>query len=110
MAAQAKEVQDKAKEKKLKGNLIPMLNNFLDRARMIANTERDLKKSIAAGKEHNNKENLVKMKVRHVRMERMEKKVSQQKADNSAEASADRQTADRDAAMAEDKDKQLQGA
>jgi hypothetical protein len=76
LRAKTKEMKSKSKERDLKGNLKPMLREFIDKAQLMANNERDLKAAIQAGKEQNTKETIVKAKVRDTKLERREKGIS----------------------------------
>jgi len=96
MVAKNKEAAAKALERRQKTNLAPMLNEYIDKAQLISNTERNLKKAIVAGKEHSTKENLVKAKVRNARVERYEKKIQIEKNNNAAEAAIDQGTVNQD--------------
>merc|ERR1712166_1232402 len=108
LAAKSKEMKEKGLERKLKGNLLSLLNEVIDKAQLIAHSERGLKAAQLAAKEYNSKEVLVKQKVREANVQAKGQDQSQFDKMKKSEATADRAEAGQDTKIVGE-DKKAQG-
>ena len=108
LGVKSKEMKEKGLERKLKGNLLSLLNEVIDKAQLIAHSERGLKAAQLAAKEHNSKEKLVKEKVREARMQAKGQEQGQFDQMKKSEATADRAAAAQDTKIVGE-DKKAQG-
>lgn len=88
-----------AGERQVKGDLKQLLVDFIDKAQLMANNERDLKSAISKGKEHNTKEAIVKAKVRQQRLENKAKGIEYNHEMEIAKQAAAETNAGKDAAV-----------
>lgn len=96
-----------AGETRVKGNLKQLLAEFIDKAQLMANNERDLKSAISKGKEHNTKEAIVKAKVRQQRLENKAKGIEYNHEMEMAKQAAAETNAGKDAAVVAKEQEQI---